>query len=63
MNSSFPSGPSPRLPDPDSHKANHDVNARKLHTEGITGFWRQVTDLVIAVAVIVLFVFILKWIF
>jgi hypothetical protein len=55
-------GPSAN-PDPGGHKANHDVNAERCHTEGVPGLWRQVSDLLIAVAVIVLFVFLMMWIF
>ncbi|WP_054943261.1 MULTISPECIES: hypothetical protein [Paenibacillus] len=56
-------GPSSNNPDPGGHKANHDVNAQKYHTEGVPGFWRQVTDLLIAVAVIAFIIFLVLWIF
>ncbi|WP_167549550.1 hypothetical protein [Paenibacillus borealis] len=49
--------------DPGGHKANHDVNAQKYHTEGPPGLWRQISDLVIAVAVIAFFILVIMWIF
>lgn len=49
--------------DPGGHKANHDVNAQQLHTKGPLGFWRQISDMVIAVAIIALFIVVIMWIF
>ncbi|WP_405113372.1 hypothetical protein MHH28_07000 [Paenibacillus sp. FSL K6-1217] len=48
--------------DPGGHKANHDVNAQKLHREGPLGFWRQISDLVIAVAILALIVVVIMWV-
>lgn len=48
------SGSSSNSTDPGGHKANHDVNQRKLHTEGIPSVWRQITNLLITVAVLAL---------
>ncbi|QUL52305.1 hypothetical protein KDC22_17720 [Paenibacillus tritici] len=57
-------GPPPiQSNDPGGHKANHDVNAQKLHAEGPPGFWQQISDLVIAVAVIAIFIVVIMWIF
>ncbi|AIQ58835.1 hypothetical protein PBOR_19300 [Paenibacillus borealis] len=59
----FNGGPPMNSNDPGGHKANHDVNAQKYHTEGPPGLWRQISDLVIAVAVIAFFILVIMWIF
>ncbi|MEK3793383.1 hypothetical protein MKX42_16755 [Paenibacillus sp. FSL R7-0204] len=56
-------GPSIYSNDPGGHKANHDVNEQKLHREGPLGFWRQISDLLIAVGVIALIIVVIMWIF
>ncbi|ASR46810.1 hypothetical protein [Paenibacillus kribbensis] len=38
--------------DAEGAKANFDVNQQKLHSEGGTGLWRQVSNLLILVGVI-----------
>lgn len=55
--------PSANSTDPGGHKANHDVNAQKYHTEGVPGLWTQISDLLITVAVIAFFIFVIMWIF
>lgn len=40
--------------DPHGAKANHDVNAAKLHREGVPGLWRQVSNLLILTGIIAL---------
>ncbi|MCC3379964.1 hypothetical protein ACFQ5D_06375 [Paenibacillus farraposensis] len=42
--------------DAEGAKANFDVNQRKLHSEGVSGLWRQVSNLLILVGVIVLII-------
>lgn len=63
MSDFFNQGPGPNSTDPGGHKANHDVNAQKYHKEGVPGFWRQVTDLLILVGIIAVLIFIFSWIF
>ncbi len=46
--------------DPYGAKANFDVNQQKLHTEGVPGFWRQVTNLLILVGIIALVVVLVR---
>lgn len=58
-----PGPPASNSTDPGGHKANHDVNAHKYHTEGVPGFWRQTTDLILAVAAIALIIFLFLLIF
>ncbi|MDF9840939.1 MULTISPECIES: hypothetical protein [unclassified Paenibacillus] len=58
-----PGPPAANSTDPGGHKANHDVNAGKYHQEGPPGFWRQVTDLLIAVGIIAVIILIIMWIF
>lgn len=58
-----PGGPPIYSNDPGGHKANHDVNEQKLHKAGPLGFWRQISDMLIAVAVIALIVGVIMWIF
>ncbi|WP_226001906.1 hypothetical protein [Paenibacillus sp. BJ-4] len=38
--------------DAEGAKANFDVNQQKLHSEGVSGLWRQVSNLLILVGVI-----------
>lgn len=38
--------------DAEGAKANFDVNQRKLHSERVSGVWRQVSNLLILVGVI-----------
>lgn len=49
-----------RLPDPDAAKSKFDVNQKKLHSEGPTGFWREVSDLLITVGIIAVIIFLIK---
>lgn len=63
MSDFFNPGPNANSTDPGGHKANHDVNERKLHTEGVRGFWRQVSDLLIGLAILAVIVAVLFWIF
>lgn len=49
-----------QLPDPDAHKANFDVKQQRLHTKGPFGFWREVSDLLIAVGIIAVIIFLIK---
>ncbi|WP_340023765.1 hypothetical protein MHI24_01335 [Paenibacillus sp. FSL K6-1096] len=49
--------------DPGGHKANHDFKAQELHTKGPLGLWRQISDTLIAVAIIALIIVVLMWIF
>ncbi|TKH42092.1 hypothetical protein C1I60_22625 [Paenibacillus terrae] len=42
--------------DTEGAKANFDVNQRKLHSEGASGLWRQVSNLLILVGVIALII-------
>lgn len=46
--------------DPGGHKANHDVNEQRYHTEGVPGFWRQATNLLIVVAIIAFIILIFR---
>ncbi|MNP52864.1 hypothetical protein D3C76_1472850 [compost metagenome] len=46
--------------DPQGAKANFDANEKKLHSQGVLGFWRQVTNLLILVGVIALIVVLAK---
>ncbi|KUP24440.1 hypothetical protein [Paenibacillus sp. DMB5] len=62
MSNFFNPGP-PNSTDPGGHKANHDVNAEKYHNEGPPGFWRQVTDLLIAVGILAVIILVVMWIF
>ncbi len=63
MSDFFNAGPNVPSPDPDAHKAKHDADARNYHQKGITGFWRQVTDLVIAVGVLAVIAGLCVWLF
>lgn len=47
-------------PDPHSHKANHDTNERKLHSEGPPSLWRQISNLLILAAIIAGIVLLVK---
>ncbi|RRJ67532.1 hypothetical protein EHV15_12325 [Paenibacillus oralis] len=38
--------------DPHGAKANFDTNEKKLHSHGVSGLWRQITNLLILVGVI-----------
>ncbi|MDQ0493011.1 MULTISPECIES: hypothetical protein [Paenibacillus] len=38
--------------DAEGAKANFDVNQQRLHSEGVSGLWRQVSNLLILVGVI-----------
>ncbi|MEC0181534.1 hypothetical protein P4H61_08470 [Paenibacillus peoriae] len=42
--------------DAEGAKANFDVNQQKLHSEGVPGLWRQVSNLLILVGVIALII-------
>ncbi|MGM1020816.1 MAG: hypothetical protein ACQEXV_09755 [Bacillota bacterium] len=42
--------------DAEGAKANFDANQRKLHSEGASGLWRQVSNLLILVGVIALII-------
>lgn len=42
--------------DAEGAKANFDANQRKLHSEGSSGLWRQVSNLLILVGVIALII-------
>lgn len=63
MSDFFNPGPTVPRPDPYAHKAKHDADAHKYHHKGITGFWGQVTDLVIAVGVLAVIVGLCIWLF
>ncbi|MEK3769513.1 hypothetical protein MKY14_13180 [Paenibacillus sp. FSL R5-0887] len=62
MSDFFNSGPNPNMTDPGGHKANHDVNAQKYHTEGVPGFWSEVTNLLIVVAIIVVIFLVIRFV-
>ncbi|AWV35053.1 hypothetical protein MHH60_04595 [Paenibacillus sp. FSL H7-0716] len=62
MSDFFNSGPNPNLSDPAGHKANHDVNAQKYHTEGVPGFWSEVTNLLIVVAIIAVIFLVIRFV-
>ncbi|MNW54303.1 hypothetical protein D3C74_318990 [compost metagenome] len=55
--------PNPQGNDPYAHKANHDANQQKLHTEGAQGFWRQISNLLITLAIIAAVIVVLRFIF
>ncbi|MBW4082388.1 hypothetical protein [Paenibacillus sp. S150] len=57
----FNPGPIAPPPDPDAHKAKHDAAARK-YQKGLPGFWSQIADLLIAVAVLAVIVGLFIWI-
>ncbi|MNC10198.1 hypothetical protein D3C76_172330 [compost metagenome] len=63
MSDFFSPGPTVPGPDPGAHKAKHDADARKYHQKGVPGFWSQVSDLLIAVAVIAVIVGLYVWLF
>lgn len=44
------------------YKANHDVNAQKYHTEGVPGFWSEVTNLLIVVAIIAIIFLVIRFV-
>lgn len=60
--SDFNPGPPANSTDPGGHKANHDVNAHHYHTQGASGFWRQVTNLLIIVGIIAVVILIVRWV-
>ncbi|WP_038698268.1 hypothetical protein [Paenibacillus stellifer] len=63
MTDFFSPGPPANSTDPGGHKANHDVNASKLHREGAPGLLRQVSDLLIGITIIGAVAALLLWIF
>lgn len=46
--------------DPHGAKANFDTTEKKLHSEGYSKFWRQVTNLLIIVGIIAVIILISK---
>ncbi|WP_310550629.1 hypothetical protein [Paenibacillus glufosinatiresistens] len=63
MSDFFNAGPPGHSTNPEGHKAHHEANAHKLHTEGAHGFGRQVLDLLIGVAILAAVVTVFIWIF
>ncbi|CAM2853583.1 hypothetical protein PASE110613_04500 [Paenibacillus sediminis] len=52
--------PFSHLADPQGSKANFDVNQKKLHSEGPSGLWRDITNLLIMVGVIAVIIVVFK---
>lgn len=52
--------PSNPLPDPYAAKANYDVNQQKLHSQGTSGLWRQISNLLIIVGIITVIIVLVK---
>lgn len=52
--------PSNPLPDPYAAKANFDVNQKSLHSQGASGLWRQISNLLIAVGIIALIIVLVR---
>ena len=48
----FNPGPNAGSYDPYAYKAHHDVETQKLHTQGPLGIWRQISNLLITVAIL-----------
>lgn len=46
--------------DPYGAKANFDVNEKKLHTHGVPGFLRQVTNLLILIGILAVIVILVR---
>lgn len=46
--------------DPYGSKANFDVNEKKLHSQGVSGFFREITNLLILVGILALIVILIR---
>ncbi|MBA9084424.1 hypothetical protein FHR92_000881 [Fontibacillus solani] len=46
--------------DPYGAKANFDTNQQKLHSEGVPGLWRQITNLLILVGIVAIIIILIK---
>ncbi|OAB39777.1 hypothetical protein [Paenibacillus glacialis] len=46
--------------DPYGSKANFDMNEKKLHSQGVSGLFRQITNLLILVGILALIVILVK---
>lgn len=46
--------------DPHGAKANFDVNEKKLHSQGVPGLFRQVTNLLILIGILAIIVILVR---
>ncbi|MNO75493.1 hypothetical protein D3C76_665400 [compost metagenome] len=46
--------------DPYAAKSNFDTNQKKLLTEGAPGLWRQISNLLILVGIVAIFIILIK---
>ncbi|MNJ73262.1 hypothetical protein D3C77_700350 [compost metagenome] len=60
MNGNEHNQPFTHLADPHGAKANFDINQQQLHTRGVPGLWRQISNLLIMVAIIAVVVILVR---
>ncbi|WP_150269860.1 hypothetical protein [Paenibacillus tepidiphilus] len=57
-----PFPPAANSTDPGGHMAKHDTDMQKLQREGAPGLWRQISDLLIVVAIFAVIFIVFRWV-